>query len=293
MRQHPILTGFAALGVFFTLFLILGVILSLLEAEDRLSGGEKIAVVHIEGVITDSDDIVDQLRRYAEASSVKGIVLRIDSPGGAVAPSQEIYAEVERIRGRKKAIVTSMGNVAASGGYYIASASERIWANPGTLTGSIGVIMELPNIEGLMEKVGLKAEVIKSGEYKDVGIPTRKITEPEKLLLQKVLDDVHQQFIEAVSRGRRIDLESVKQFADGRIFSGKQAKEVGLVDQLGGLQEAIAETAKLAGISGKPRIIQQRDRGLLYRLLKGSFLGKLFLQGMRENQPRVSYLWHY
>lgn len=224
-------------------------------------GADRIALIALEGVITDSKGVVDQLERYREHPGIRAIVIRINSPGGAVAPSQEIYEELVKVRERAgKPVVASMGTVAASGGYYIASAADRIVANPGTITGSIGVIMQVPNVAGLLQKVGVKTVVIKSGEHKDLANPTRDLTEGERQILQGVLDDVHGQFIEAVARGRRLERGAVEGLADGRIFSGRQALTLGLVDQLGDLPDAIQWAAQRAGIPGKPRIVQERRR---------------------------------
>ncbi|MBU4320953.1 MAG: signal peptide peptidase SppA, partial [Nitrospinae bacterium] len=194
----------------------------------------------------------------------------VDSPGGAVAPSQEIYEEVKKATLKKKVIV-SMGSVAASGGYYISAPADRIIANPGTLTGSIGVIMEIPNIEGLMNKIGVKTEVIKSGRYKDIASAFRKMGKEERLILQGVLDDVHEQFIKAVSDGRKIPFDEVKKIADGRIFTGRQAMEARLVDELGTLEDAIAAAGRLAGIKGEPEVVTKKEKFSITDILRGKF----------------------
>lgn len=237
-----------------------------------LTGRDKLALIRIEGIITESEDIIRQIKKYREEPSVKAIILRIESPGGAVGPSQEIYSEVLKTKEAKK-VVVSMGGLAASGGYYIASGSDRIFANPGTITGSIGVIMAFSNFQELMKKVGLKTTVIKSGRHKDIGSPVKELTEEERKILQDVSDDIHGQFIEAVARGRNLKIESVKELADGRIFSGKQAKEAGLIDELGTLEDAISYSKKLAGIKGKPKIAQERkEKNLLLRLFREGLL---------------------
>ena len=200
-----------------------------------------------------------QLKEFCKDESVKAIVLRIESPGGGVAPSQEIYSEVAKTVLVKK-IVVSMGSIAASGGYYIAAAADHIIANPGTITGSIGVIMEFANIENIIKKIGLATEVIKSGPYKDIGSPLRKMTSEERILLQKFIDNIHRQFIEAVAQGRKVDIEKVASIADGRIFSGEEAKKLELVDSLGGLEDAIALAAKLGGIKEEPIVIYPKRK---------------------------------
>ena len=218
-----------------------------------LMGKERIALIRIEGPILDSRATVDELETYGDDPLVKAIVLRLDTPGGGVAPSQEIYNAVKRVRlDKQKTVVASMGNVAASGGYYIAVASDRILANPGSLTGSIGVVMQLANLENLMNKIGVKNIVIKSGRYKDVGSPFRMMREEDRHLLQSVLDDAHRQFIEAVAAGRSLDAADVEALADGRIFTGQQAKDVLLVDELGDLTDAVKLAADMSGLQSPP-----------------------------------------
>jgi len=231
---------------------------------------EKVAVVRIEGPIIDSKNTVDEIKDYIKDPSIKALVLRVDSPGGAVAPSQEIYEEVKKASSKKK-IVVSMGSVAASGGYYVSAPADRIIANPGTLTGSIGVIMEVPNLEGLMNKIGVRTEVIKSGRHKDIASAFRKMGKEERIILQGVLDDVHEQFIKAVSEGRDMPLEDVKELADGRIFTGKQALDIGLVDELGNLEDAVNVAAKLVGIKGEPEVVSKKERFSIIDILRGKF----------------------
>jgi protease-4 len=234
-----------------------------------LSTEERVALIRVEGVIVDSHQTVTELKKFGENPSIKAIVLRIDSPGGGVVPSQEIYDAVQRVRNKhNKAVIASMGTVAASGGYYIASATDRIIANPGTLTGSIGVIMETANVEGLLKKIGVEGIVVKSGKFKDVGSPLRKMTEEEQALLQSVMDDVHKQFIDAVAVGRALETAAVQALADGRIFTGRQAKEAKLVDELGNLEDAIQLAADLAGIEGEPKVVEPRRRFSLRELLE-------------------------
>lgn len=280
-KKHPILFIFLSLSAISLFIFIAAYAVTVGLGNFPISIGEKIAVVKIEGVILDSKDIIEELREHSENKSVKAIMLRIDSPGGAVAPSQEIYTEVLKIRDEgKKKIVTSMGSVAASGGYYIASASDRIVANPGSVTGSIGVILELANVSGLMKKVGVESVVIKSGKFKDVGSLFRTMTSEERDLLQGVIDDTYDQFVEAVSAGRGINKEDLLPIADGRVFTGRQAKKLGLVDELGSMQDAIKITADLAGIKGEPDIIQKKKKfSMLERFLKNSSLAGLIDNG--------------
>lgn len=237
-------------------------------------GKERIALVRIEGPILDSRSTVEELELYGHDPLVKAIVLRIDSPGGGVAASQEIYNAVKRVRTEKqKTVVASMGTVAASGGYYIAVASDRILANPGTLTGSIGVIMQLANFEELMAKIGVKNFVIKSGRYKDVGSPFHRMDEEERNLLQSVMDDAHRQFIEAVADGRALDVADVEALADGRVLTGQQAKDVLLVDDLGDLKDAVKVAARMTGIKGSPAVIETTPEFSFRDWLVGSLFG--------------------
>jgi protease-4 len=252
------------------------ILINLLFPDLDLSTDDRIALIRVEGVILDSQTTIGELKRFSENPSVKAIVIRIDSPGGGVVPSQEIYNAVKRVRSKhNKAVIASMGSVAASGGYYIAAATDRIVANPGTLTGSIGVIMETANVEGLLQKIGVEGVVIKSGKYKDVGSPLRKMSTDERGLLQGVMDDVHKQFIEAVAEGRSLELRAAQALADGRIFTGHQAKEAKLVDELGDLEDAIQLAAEVVGIEGEPKVIEPRRRFSLREILD-SKLSMLF-----------------
>ncbi|MGH7234982.1 MAG: signal peptide peptidase SppA [Nitrospiraceae bacterium] len=241
-----------------------------------LSGEDRIALIRVEGVILDAQQTVGDLKKFGDSPSVKAIVLRIDSPGGGVVPSQEIHDAVMRVRNKQnKAVVASMGTVAASGGYYIAAATDRIIANPGTLTGSIGVIMELANLEGLLKKIGVENVVVKSGRHKDIGSPFRKMSDEDRRILQSVMDDVHTQFIEAVAEGRSLDVSDVQPLADGRIFTGRQAKEIKLVDELGDLDDAIRLAADLAGIEGEPKVVEPRKRFSVRELIESRLFGTL------------------
>lgn len=239
-------------------------------------GEDRIGLIRVEGVILDAKDTVAELKRFGDSSSVKAIVLRIDSPGGGVVPSQEIHDAVQRVRSKhKKTVVASMGTVAASGGYYIAAAADRIIANPGTLTGSIGVIMELVNLEGLLKKVGVEGIVVKSGHYKDIGSPFRKMGPDDRRILQAVMDDVHNQFIEAVAEGRSLDVAAVRKLADGRIFTGRQAVNAKLVDELGDLDDAVRIAADLVGIEGEPTVVEPKKRFSIKEIIDSRVQGLL------------------
>lgn len=223
-------------------------------------GGRKIGVVRIVDIIYSSQRYVEQLREFRRDNSVKGVILRIESPGGAVAPSQEIFEEVMRYRDDHKSLVVSMGNIAASGGYYIACGADKIFANPGTITGSIGVILRFPQYYDLMKKIGFKIETIKTGELKDLGNPHRQVTAKERAFMQKLIDDTYEQFIEDVCRAREIAREHLIPMADGRIFTGRQALAAGLVDSLGGLEVAVAYMKEQLGLPERTKLVENRKR---------------------------------
>ena len=267
MNRKRILIGLGVIAVLLVFFLsLLFFIGRYIGRPGRFAYGDKIAIIEIRGVITQSSGIIEEINQYQEDEGVKAIILRIDSPGGGVGPAQEIHREILKVKSKKK-VVTSMGSVAASGGYYIACASDLIIANPGTITGSIGVIMEFANIEELFKKIGIKGVVLKSGEHKDIGSPFREMTPEEKKIIQGVIDNVHQQFVQAVAKGRKMEQEKVMQIADGRILTGEQAKQIGLVDQIGNLQDTIDIVAKMAGIEGKPNILYPKRKFSLWELL--------------------------
>jgi len=238
--------------------------LSARKSENRglsLSGrGRRIAVVEIEGTIYDSRRAVKQIKHYGEDNGIKALVLRIDSPGGGVAASQEIYEAVRRVREDGKPVVASMGSVAASGGYYIACGADTIMAAPGTTTGSIGVIVELIDLEDLLKKIGVRMDVVKSGPYKDTGSPHRGITPEERRYLQSWIDDAYGQFVDMVAAERGLDRPEVLKVADGRVFTGKQALASGLVDTLGYFEDAVSLAGRMAGIEGEPEIVRERPR---------------------------------
>jgi protease-4 len=231
---------------------------------------ERVALVRVEGPMMESKSVIEEIKGYVKDRSIRAIVMRVDSPGGGVVPAQEIYEEVRKAV-KAKRVVVSMGSVAASGGYYISSPADKIIANPGTITGSIAVIMEIPNIKELMDKLGIKTEVVKTGKYKDIASIFRGIGKEEREIIQGVMDDVHEQFIKAVSDGRKMPLDDIRKIADGRIFSGRQAKEIGLVDELGDLEYAIKTASRLAGIKGEPEIVEKKEKYPLLELLKGKF----------------------
>ncbi|MBI3755508.1 MAG: signal peptide peptidase SppA [Deltaproteobacteria bacterium] len=281
-------------GLFFFVFFIFFFVILL--GGEGLPFGDKVAVVEVDGIITEPESINKQIKEFVERDDVKAIVVRINSPGGGVGPSQEIYREVKKASAKKK-IIASMGAVAASGGYYIAAAADKIVANPGTITGSIGVIMEFANAEELLNKIGFKGYVIKSGEYKDIGSPLRGMKDDEKRLLQNVIDDVHQQFVGIVAENRKLKIDAVKKFADGRIFSGQQAKDIGLVDDIGNFQDAIDIAASMASIKGKPIVLYPEKKGIrLWDIIFGdaaSTLGGQMLKKLKGGYGGLQYLFPY
>jgi len=230
--------------------------------------GNRVALVEVQGVIVEAERVVRELEAHGDDPAIRAVVVRIQSPGGVVAPTQEIYRAIRRLRDKGKPVVASMGAVAASGGYYLAAGADHIVANQGSLTGSIGVLIQLAEVEGLLRKVGVRYEIIKAGRYKDVGNIARPMTDEERQILQGLLDDLHEQFVADVAEGRGLDPAAIRALADGRVFSGRRAKELGLVDGLGGLEEAVQKAAELARIPGKPRLVRPRRPFQLTDLLE-------------------------
>jgi protease-4 len=255
---------------------------------------DRVQVVDLQGEILDSRPVIQQLQRYADTDSVRAILLNVDSPGGGVAVSQEINTEIKRLREKKnKTVVAYLSSTGASGAYYVACAANKIIANPGTVVGSIGVIAEWINYGDLMEWAKLKEIVFKSGEFKDTGSPTRPLTEREKTYFQSMIDDMYVQFVEAVAAGRHLDIQDVRTLADGRVFTGRDAKEKKLIDEIGNFQDAVELTAKLAGISGKPRLIQAgRQRVTLLDVLTSDLSQIMPFQAKAlKSEIRFQYLW--
>ena len=279
----------AALAIYLGVAILFVVALSVALAPSGAGGavfGARVAIVELEGTIVEVDDLVRELKAHRDNPLVKAVVLRINSPGGVVAPTQELHAAVMRLRESGKPVVASLGAVAASGGYYVAVAADKIYANPGTLTGSIGVIFQIPNLDGLMKKVGVDYVVVKAGRYKDIGNIARVMTPEERRILQSLLDDVHAQFISAVAAGRKLDRAQVLGFADGRIVSGAQAKELHMVDSLGGLEEALDGAATLAGLSTPPKVIGPHRKLSIMDLLRN----QLDLRGWTSVSSGLSLL---
>lgn len=254
--------------------------------------GDRVAIVEVHGVIENSSDVVRQLRKYAKDSSVPVVVLHINSPGGGAAASQEIYEEVNKLREKGKKVVASMGSVAASGGYYVACAADTIVANPATLTGSIGVIFQFPVAEELFKKIGLKFEVVKRGEIKDIGSMNRSMTKRERESLQSVVDDTYDQFVDVVAESREMEREKVVKIADGSIFTGRQARELGLVDKLGNLQDAIKIAGEMVGMEEYPKTIKERKRKISwFDVLAQKITDLLELDESQKMMPKLEYIF--
>src|SRR5512134_46096 len=286
--RRPFLRGCAVVALVFVAFFVLIGLISRMD-DWSFKAGDKVAVLPLTGLIADSESTIEQLKKFAKDDTVKAIVLRINSPGGGVGPSQEIYEEVKKLKG-KKIVVASMGALAASGGYYIACATQKIYANPGTITGSIGVLMQFVNVKDLIEKIGLKGMVVKSGAFKDIGSPVREMKTEERELLQGVIDNVHAQFIAAVAEGRRMDRDNVVKIADGRIFSGEQARALGLVDALGNLEDAVADAGKMAKIEGEPRVVTPPKKKLSILELLKEEAESIIGDKLSERRIRLDYL---
>lgn len=241
-----------------------------------------------------ADEIVRKLKNLSEKEEVKAVILRINSPGGSVAAVQEIYDEVIKLKKSGKIVVASMGDVAASGGYYIASAADKIFANPSSITGSIGVIFETGNVQELFKKIGVKMEAIKSREHKDIGSPFRPMSEKERGIIQSIIDDAYAQFVDVVISGRKLSKEKALLLSDGRIYSGSQAKTEGLVDELGNIEAAISKAAEMAGIKGKPKVYYEEDRfGKFLSVFSQESHLKLWQIPATATGVRLAYVWEY
>lgn len=264
------------------------------DTADFTGFGDRIAVVDLDGVIVEPKTVVTQLKRYGDDSSIKAIILHIDSPGGGAAASEEIYREVRRLRDEKhKRIVASIETVGASGAYYVASATNKIYANEASIVGSIGVIAEWYNYADLIKWAKLKQITLKAGEFKDTGSPTRDMTPAEKAYMQGLIDDMHQQFIHNVAAGRKVQDDQIKGIADGRVWTGKQALSIKLIDQIADFQAAVQDTAKSVGITGEPTLVTpEKERKSLLDLMFGD-VSDLVPDRAKLMQSNVGfyYLW--
>jgi protease-4 len=293
MRRHPVILGITLL-VFIGFVAIIAMYgLGLLGGAGRpFSLREKVGIIAIEGIIGDAEELIEQINAFADDRGIRAVVLRIDSPGGGVVPSQEIYQAVRELK-KKKKVVASMGSVAASGGYLIAVAADRIVANPGSITGSISAVMHYANVEELMKKVGVRSSVVKSGKFKDIGSPAREMTAEERSLIQAIVDDIYDQFVRTIAENRKLPLQRIFELADGRIFSGRQARDLGLVDDLGGLQDAVLLAGKLSGMEGSPEIVHgMKKKTTLLKYLMGSMTSALVeeIKGKAAESRGAQYL---
>jgi protease-4 len=289
-RRHPFLFSIIILSGLATAAIIAVAMMISFKGSGTDFSGEKVGVVEIAGTISDARPIIDKLKLFRDQEAIKAIVVRIDSPGGAVAPSQEIYREIRKITQEKK-VIASMGAIAASGGYYIAAGADGIVANPGTITGSIGVIMGYTNFQELLHKIGLVPVVIKSGQFKDMGSPAREMTAKERQILQNLIDRIHKQFVTAIAEGRNLDLSQVEPIADGRIFTAEEAIELGLVDRLGNIEDAIKWAGNLGGIKGKVSAVYAKEDK--YSLLRYLFEATLETLLSRTTHPTITAEYLY
>lgn len=248
--------------------------------QKKLATSDKLAIIYVEGMIIGgrgqvgllsegggTDHLIRQLHTARDDAAVKAVVLRINSPGGTVPASQEVGEELKKLRAAGKPVITSMADMAASGGYWLAACTDKIYANPSTITGSLGVYMPYSNWEELYKKIGVRQEKIKSGPHKDILSPDRQLTNEERAIIQDMVDDMYNQFVEVIAEGRHLDPAKVRQLADGRIYTGRQAKELGLVDELGNMYDAIDGAAAMVGIQGKPEIVEYGKMSALEVLL--------------------------
>jgi protease-4 len=287
-----VILGVFAIVALFSFLIISTIISSVSERTELVTTGtgDKIAVVELFGVITSAENVVRQIKNHRENKSIKAILLRIESPGGGVAASQEIYEEVRKTRESGKPVVVSMGALAASGGYYVSCGASRLVANRGTLTGSIGVISEFLQLRGALDKLGIDIKTIKSGRLKDAGSYSRKMTEEDQKYFQSLMDDVHQQFMHVVETERNLSHEQVLRLGDGRVFTGEQAVRLHLVDTLGTYEDAISIAAALAGIEGKPSIVKERKRRSVWDALFGDVAERVEdLKNQFLDNPVLSY----
>lgn len=296
-HKHPIFFGLLVLGVICSIFwggitFFISSLGSKNQTPDLFRTRNKVGIIELKGLIISSEETIADLTKFREDVNIKAIVVRIDSPGGTVGSSQEIYDEI-KATDKVKPVVASMASVAASGGYYVALGARQIMANPGTLTGSIGVILKFANMEEIFDKIGYKSEVIKSGKLKDIGSASRDMTQEERDLLQSLIDNVHSQFITAVSHGRRLPMEDVVRLADGRIYSGEQALQLGLLDALGNFTEAANLAAKLAGLDPTHplSLIYPKEKNFSLLTLLAGEKGQARLASLFGHYPALVYEW--
>ena len=270
MKKRGWLTVVIIFGGLFAMLVVFSLIVVSAFGDGAMLGGKRIGVVEVKGPITESKKMVEDLRRFEEKKSIAGIVVRIDSPGGAVAPSQEMYSAVKEAK-KTKPVAVSMGSTAASGGYYIACGADTIYANPGTITGSIGVITQLFNVNKLLDHIDVDVETVKTGKYKDSGSPFREFTEEDREYFTRLIEDIYDQFVGHVAKSRGLETSRVEELADGRVFTGRQAKEHGLVDEVGSFHDTVEFVKKEAEIEGEVELAYppKEEIGFLSRAVEG------------------------
>ena len=288
VNRRDIIIGISLVGALLVVVLFVMALISAMTLQEIHVSKKSVAIIEITGAIISPSSVVERLERYIRNDNIPAIVLRLNTPGGGVAPTQEIYDTVLKARQKGKKIIGSMGTVAASGGYYIASACDSIMANPGTITGSIGVIADFAEFSNLLKKLGIDITVVKSGKYKDMGSISRPMSEEEKELISGVIMDTYDQFVQAVSKGRRMDVETVKKYADGRIFTGRQAKNLGFIDKLGTYQDAIDLAGRITGIGANPPVVKEEKEQFWDLITKG--MSNIIFKGMEFSLPHFSYL---
>ncbi|MBA2663934.1 MAG: signal peptide peptidase SppA [Bradymonadaceae bacterium] len=292
MKKRGILTIVLIFaGLFIALMIFVAVLISAFSPDGLGFGKPSIGVVEIAGPIMDSKKALEDIKAFSENELIHGVVIRVDSPGGAVAPSQEIFEAVKKLK-VKKPVAVSMGSTAASGGYYIAIGSDVIFANPGSITGSIGVITQLFNVESIMDKIDVKVHTVTTGPFKDSGSPFKEFSVDDENYFHELIDDIYLQFIEDVAQARSLELGEVRKLADGRVFTGRQAKVNKLVDEIGTIDDAIAHVAARAGIEGDPKVVYppKERMGFLSEMLRAS-VNTTFNQVQSRTSPRLQYLY--
>lgn len=282
-----------------SLMVISGLVLAIVMSVGGGKGltlGDRIAIITIEGVIGDDREVLEDIRRFRDDASVKGFVVAINSPGGEVGPSQSIYSEIKRLRDTDdRPVIAAINGVGASGGYYIALGADSIFANPGAITGSIGVIMEVPNVDGLMQKVGVQMQTVKSAEHKDIASPFREMSPSDREVLGAMVQDVYAQFVEVVARERKQTAEQLGPNIDGRVLSGRQAQQAGLVDRLGNFNDAVASAGRMAGIGEEPKLLYPpKDEVTLMDAILGraetSIRNRLSRPMEQVSTPRIKFV---
>jgi protease-4 len=291
IHRRDLWLGFLLLSFFVVIIIGAFLILASLSLDGIHVSEKSVAIIEITGPIVTPRYVVEKLERYISNKNIPAVVLRLNTPGGGVSATQEIYETIKKARQEGKKIFASMGAVSASGGYYIAAACDSIMATPGTITGSIGVIATFPDFSELYKKIGVAFNIRKSGKFKDTGSSSRQMTDEEKAVIDELVMDTYEQFILAVSEGRELDLDFVREIADGRVFTGRQAQEKGLIDVLGTYQDAIDLAGVSVGLGKNPPVYKETKDS--FREIFIDFMSEFFSIGLDYNLPRISYLMTY